>query len=256
MNKESKDSGRCSVSGCENFARSGFGSRSPGHEWYPGTMTATAPTASQSLTIPGPAGTLEALLDIPAVIAAPESVAVICHPHPQYGGTMTNKVVYSIARAFNEAGAPTVRFNYRGVGASTGSYDEGNGETDDALAVLDWVAQRYPGARLWLGGFSFGGAVAIRAAAARDVARLVTVAPAIRRVKVDERSLPQCPWLIVQGDHDELVDASDIQQWAQSLPESPRLALLNGVEHFFHGRLNELRQVVVQWLIELAHLGR
>lgn len=219
-------------------------------------MTATAPTASQALTIPGPAGTLEALLDIPAAIAAPESVAVICHPHPQYGGTMTNKVVYSIARACNEAGAPTVRFNYRGVGASTGSYDEGNGETDDALAVLDWVAQRYPGARLWLGGFSFGGAVAIRAAAVRDVARLVTVAPAIRRIKVDERSLPQCPWLIVQGDRDELVDPNDIQHWAQSLPESPRLAMLNGVEHFFHGRLNELRQVVVQWLIDLAQLGR
>lgn len=228
----------------------------PGHEWYPGTMTATAPTAAQALTIPGPAGTLEALLDVPSAIAEPESVAVICHPHPQYGGTMTNKVVYSIARAFNEAGAPSVRFNYRGVGKSTGSYDDGNGETDDAIAVLDWVAQRWPGARLCLGGFSFGGAVAIRAATARDVTRLVTVAPAIRRVTVDEGSLPQCPWLIVQGDRDELVDPNDIQQWAQALPESPRLAVLNGVEHFFHGRLNELRQVVVQWLIELAHLGR
>ena len=219
-------------------------------------MTATAPAASQTLTIPGPAGTLEALLDVPAVTGAPESVAVVCHPHPQYGGTMTNKVVYSIARAFNEAGAPAIRFNYRGVGASTGSYGEGNGETDDAIAVLDWAAQRWPGASLWLGGFSFGGAVAIRAASARDVARLVTVAPAIRRVPVDERSLPQCPWLIVQGDRDELVDPNDIQQWAQSLAESPRLAMLSGVEHFFHGRLNELRQVTVQWLIELAHLGR
>ena len=227
-----------------------------GHEWYPGIMTATAPTASQTLTIPGPAGTLEALLDIPATIATPESVAVICHPHPQYGGTMTNKVVYSIAKAFNEAGAPAVRFNYRGVGASTGSYDEGNGETHDALAVLDWAAQRWPGARLWVGGFSFGGAVAIRAAAARDVTRLVTVAPAIRKVSVDGASLPQCPWLIVQGDRDELVDANDTQRWAQSLPESPRVAVLNGVEHFFHGRLNDLRQVVVQWLIELSHLGR
>ena len=219
-------------------------------------MTVAAQTASQTLTIPGPAGTLEALLDLPAVTATPESVAVICHPHPQYGGTMTNKVVYSIARAFNEAGAPSVRFNYRGVGKSAGSYDEGNGETDDALAVIDWAAQRWPGARLYLGGFSFGGAVAIRAAAARDVARLVTVAPAIRRVKVDERSLPQCPWLIVQGDQDELVDPKDIQQWVQSLPESPQLAMLDGVEHFFHGRLNELRQVVVRWLIELAHLNR
>lgn len=169
---------------------------------------------------------------------------------------MTNKVVHVLAKAFNEAGAPAVRFNYRGVGASAGSFDEGNGETLDALAVLDWAAQRWPGAQLWLGGFSFGGAIAIRAAVAREaggeVSRLVTVAPAIRRVSVDSSSLPKCPWLIVQGDRDELVDAADIQQWAQSLPVSPRLALLTGVEHFFHGRLNDLRQVVVTWLAELA----
>jgi alpha/beta superfamily hydrolase len=125
---------------------------------------------------------------------------------------------------------------------------------------MEWAAQRWPGAKLWVGGFSFGGAVAIRAAAARDVARLVSVAPAIRRVPVDMSSLPQCPWLIVQGDQDELVDPKDIQQWAQDLPqkldEPPRLVMLPGVEHFFHGRLGELRQVVARWLIELAQLGR
>lgn len=219
-------------------------------------MTASAPTPTRTLQIPGPAGTLEALLDQPADIESPEMVAVVCHPHPLHGGAMTNKVVYSLARAFNEAGAVAVRFNYRGVGASTGTYDDGNGETADALAVLEWAAQRWPGAKLGLGGFSFGGAVAIRAAAAREVARLVTAAPAIRRVTVDENSLPQCPWLIVQGDQDELVDPNDIQQWSRELRESPRLVLLNGVEHFFHGRLNELRQVVVRWLVELAQLGR
>lgn len=223
-------------------------------------MTASAPASTRTLTIPGPAGTLEALLDEPAAISSPESVAVICHPHPQYGGTMTNKVVYSLAKAFNEAGAAAVRFNYRGVGASTGTYDEGNGETADALAVLEWAAQRWPGAKLCLGGFSFGGAVAIRAAAAREVARLVTVAPAIRRVPVNEDSLPECPWLIVQGDQDELVDPNDIQHWAQALrqklPQPPSLVMLSGVEHFFHGRLSELRQVVSRWLVELAQLGR
>lgn len=219
-------------------------------------MTASAPTPTRTLTIPGPAGTLEALLDEAAATTSPEAVAVVCHPHPQFGGTMTNKVVYSLAKAFNEAGATAVRFNYRGVGASTGTYDDGNGETADALAVLEWAAQRWPGAKLWLGGFSFGGAVAIRAAAAHDVARLVTIAPAIRRITVDDSSLPQCPWLIVQGDQDELVDPNDIQQWAEGLSESPRLVMLPGVEHFFHGRLNELRQVVVRWLIELAQLGR
>lgn len=224
-------------------------------------MTAFAPTPTRTLTIPGPAGTLEALLDEPTDVSSPQAVAVVCHPHPLYGGTMTNKVVYSLAKAFNEAGAPAVRFNYRGVGASTGTYDDGNGETADALAVLEWAAQRWPGAKLWLGGFSFGGAVAIRAAAARDVERLVSVAPAIRRISVDTNSLPQCPWLIVQGDQDELVDPKDIQQWAQDLPpeklsQAPRLVMLTGVEHFFHGRLGELRQVVARWLIELSQPGR
>lgn len=219
-------------------------------------MTATAAPAPQTLAIAGPAGTLEALIDAPAAIASPEAVAVICHPHPLYGGTMTNKVVYSLAKAFNEAGARAVRFNYRGVGASAGAYDDGNGETADALAVLDWASARWPGTQLWMGGFSFGGAVAIRAAAGRDVRRLVTVAPAIRRVSVDASALPQCPWLIVQGDRDELVDPNDIQQWARDLPESPRLAMLEAVEHFFHGRLNDLRQVVVRWLAELEQSRR
>jgi alpha/beta superfamily hydrolase len=167
---------------------------------------------------------------------------------------MTNKVVHTLAKAFNDVGAPAVRFNYRGVGASAGTYDDGNGETHDALAALEWAAQRWPGAQLWLGGFSFGGAVAIRAAVAfsqgSSVARLVTVAPAIRRVSVDSNTLPQCPWLIVQGDRDELVDPADIQQWAQALPVQPRLTMLSGVEHFFHGRLNDLRTTVASWLTE------
>jgi alpha/beta superfamily hydrolase len=209
------------------------------------------PTASQSVTIPGPAGNIEALLDTQASATA-NAVAVICHPHPLHGGTMTNKVVHTLSKAFNDAGAPAVRFNYRGVGASAGTYDEGNGETRDALAVLDWAAQRYPDAQLWLGGFSFGGAIAIRASVAysraSSIARLVTVAPAIRRVTVDSSTLPRCPWLIVQGDRDELVDAADIQQWVRALPAQPRLEMLSGVEHFFHGRLNDLRTTVVSWL--------
>src|ERR1044072_3092659 len=203
-----------------------------------------------ALTIPGPAGNIEALLDTPTAATTNEGGG-ICHPHPLQGATMTNKVVHPLAKAFNDVGAPAVRFNYRGVGASEGTYDEGNGETQDALAVLDWAAQRWPGAQVWLGGFSFGGAVAIRAAVASSrVSRLVTVAPAIRRVSVDANALPQCPWLIVQGDRDELVDPAYIQQWSRALPVQPRLTMLSGVEHFFHGRLNDLRTTVVSWLTE------
>jgi alpha/beta superfamily hydrolase len=202
---------------------------------------------TETTTIAGPAGSLEAIVEAP-IDADGSSVAVICHPHPSYGGTMTNKVVHMLARACNEFGVPAVRFNFRGVGASAGSFDEGVGETADAVAVLDWAAQRWPGARLWAGGFSFGGAIAIRAAAARDVRRLVTVAPAIDRVAVDDAQLPRCPWLIVQGDSDELVDAEKIRRWVQALPSPPQLQVLNGVDHFFHGRLNELRSVVLEWL--------
>jgi alpha/beta superfamily hydrolase len=161
---------------------------------------------------------------------------------------MTNKVVHVLAKTFNERGVPAVRFNFRGVGASAGAYDEGAGETQDALAVIDWALQRFPGAALWVAGFSFGGAIAVRAAMARDAQRLVTVAPAVHRFAVDGARLPRCPWLLVQGDQDELVDAGEIQRWVATLAHPPQLALLPGVEHFFHGRLNELRSVVLQWL--------
>lgn len=179
-------------------------------------------------------------------------IAVICHPHPVYGGTMTNKVVHMLAKAFNELGLPAIRFNYRGVGASSGAYDEGRGETLDSLAVVRWAQERFPQAQLWLGGFSFGGAIALRTAAQTSPARLVTVAPAIQRVDVTRVPMPRCPWLIVQGDNDELVNAQEVQVWAQSLDPAPQFALLAGVDHFFHGRLNELRDVVVRWVAATA----
>ncbi len=211
-------------------------------------MSLNAPRpVTQAVTIAGPAGVLEAIVDTPPDSAATQ-IAVICHPHPLYGGTMTNKVVHMLAKACNDLGVPAVRFNYRGVGASAGAYAEGDGETDDAIAVLDWARERWPGAGLWLGGFSFGGAVAIRAAVRRDVRRLITVAPAIRRVAVDAANLPTCPWLIVQGDDDELVDVADIQRWVATLPVPPELVMLQGVQHFFHGRMNDLRQVVLDWV--------
>jgi uncharacterized protein len=197
--------------------------------------------------IAGPAGALEALLDTPPG-SDNSRIAIVCHPHPSYGGTMTNKVVHMLARSFNAVGAGALRFNYRGVGASEGSYDEGDGETQDAVAVIDWARQRWPRAELWLAGFSFGGAVAIRAAVKRPPRGLITVAPAVRRVSVSTQQLPTCPWLLIQGDQDELVDAADIQRWAAELASPPQLVLLPGVDHFFHGRLNQLRDVVIDWL--------
>src|SRR5262249_27393635 len=149
---------------------------------------------------------------------------------PLYGGTLDNKVVYSLARAFHDLGAPTIRFNFRGVGKSAGSFADGFGETEDALAVVAAGREKWPGAALWLGGFSFGGAVAVRAAAQANPECLITVAPAIRRISLEGVALPTCPWLIVQGDRDELVNHAEVIEWASRLPRPPKIALLPGVE--------------------------
>jgi alpha/beta superfamily hydrolase len=201
----------------------------------------------EKLFIPGPVGQLEAIVETPPG-ATFDTVGVLCHPHPQFGGTMTNKVIHMLAKTFNELGLPSVRFNYRGVGASDGEYAQGDGETDDSVAVIDWARERWPSAHIWVGGFSFGGAVAIRAAVRRDVSRLMTVAPAIDRVPVDVGRLPTCPWLIVQGDKDELVDAQHVRRWVDSLSVQPTIVMLEGVEHYFHGRMNDLRETVLDWV--------
>jgi alpha/beta superfamily hydrolase len=210
-------------------------------------MNASAPRPHlEKLLLDGPAGKLEGLLETPPDVDATR-IAVICHPHPVYGGTMTNKVVHMLAKSFNELGIATIRFNYRGVGASEGAYDDGRGETLDTLAVIRWAQERWPAAKLWLAGFSFGGAIALKAAAQIQPERIVTVAPAIQRVDISRIPLPSYPWLLVQGDQDELVNAQEVQAWASTLDPPPQIALLPGVDHFFHGRLNELRDVVVRW---------
>jgi alpha/beta superfamily hydrolase len=157
---------------------------------------------------------------------------------------MDNKVVYTLSRAFQELNAPTIRFNFRGVGASAGQYDEGRGEMEDALAVVAHGKERWPGAQLWLAGFSFGGGVAIRAARRAGAARLVSVAPAV----FQGTELPDCPWLIVQAEPDDVVDPSRVRALVQGLSPAPVLTVLPGAGHFFHGRLPELKDAVVQFL--------
>ena len=190
----------------------------------------------------GPAGDIEGLLDDPD--AAPVGVAVVCHPHPLQGGTMQNKVAYMLARAFNDMGAVSLRFNFRGVGQSAGKYDEGRGETDDALAAIDWLTAQHPGLPLWLGGFSFGSYVALRAQSRRPVQRLVTVAPAVERFASSDIVPPTYPWLLVQGDADDVVSPQKVLAWARALAAPPRILEMPGAGHFFHGRLNELREAV------------
>jgi alpha/beta superfamily hydrolase len=198
------------------------------------------------MTLQGPVGDLEYILEVPAndVVGA----AVICHPHPQHGGTMHNKVAHTLARAFVRSGFAALRFNFRGTEGSAGSYDSGVGELDDALAALDWLAQQYPQLPLWLGGFSFGAAIAIRAALERQVDGLVSVAPAVYRFADGLEKQPECPWLVIQGDEDELVEIDETITWFNELSPGPELLVLPGAEHFFHGRLNDLRAAVMNFV--------
>lgn len=191
----------------------------------------------------GPAGTLEAAIDErqgPAV-----ATAVVCHPHPLQQGTMSNKVVTTVARAFARLGADAVRFNFRGVGASTGTHAAGVGERDDALAVAGWARARWPDRRLYLAGFSFGAAVAASIAARVAPAGLVTVAPPLDRLRADFVA-PKCPWLLIHGDADDVVPAAPVLEWCASLAAPPRIVLLPGVGHFFHGRLQALVDAVTE----------
>jgi len=171
---------------------------------------------------------------------------------------MDNKVVHTLARSFEELGLATVRFNFRGVGASGGTFDDGIGETEDARAVCAWARDRWQPTELWLAGFSFGAYVAIRLAASAGselprIGRLVSVAPPVQRFALPASLQIDCPWLIVQGDQDDLVDVHAVRRWSAERVPAPRLVVLAGVDHFFHGRLHELKDIL---RTELQGAGR
>jgi alpha/beta superfamily hydrolase len=195
---------------------------------------------------------LEARIEDPLPATANRRViGVVCHPHPLHGGTMQNKVVHTAARALQEAGAATVRFNFRGVGASAGRYDNGIGELDDVVAVVAWARQHFACDAVWLAGFSFGAATALQAATqgARP-ARLVTIAPPVGRIITQPVTRPGCPWLIVQGEQDELIELSAVRAWAAGFTPEPRLQVIEGAEHFFHGKLTQLREAILGFVRE------
>ena len=202
--------------------------------------------ADQGALIDGPAGPLEVALDLPEEGAeARNLVAVVCHPLPTEGGTMHNKVVTMAARALRESGATTVRFNFRGVGRSGGSFDEGDGELEDLRAVVAWARGQRPGAVLWLAGFSFGAWVALRAAAELQASLLLSIAPPVGR-SWDFAGIahPSVPWLVIQGEADEVVDAQAVKAWAEALKPPPELVLMPDTSHFFHRKLMDLRGAI------------
>ena len=159
---------------------------------------------------------------------------------------MDNKVVTTACRAMQLLGIPTVRFNFRGVGLSEGAFDQGVGEIDDTKAVLQWVKTACPGKQLWLGGFSFGGFVAYQTSHFADVKQLLTIAPGITRFKLNNADEPTVPWVIIQGDADEIIDPAAVKTWVEKHTVDYDLKMLPGVGHFFHGKLIELRELLIE----------
>lgn len=202
------------------------------------------PAPDRALTIDGPAGRIETACD--AAEGAPRAVlAIVCHPLPTEGGSMHNKVVTMAARALRESGVTTLRFNFRGVGASEGEFNDGDGELDDLRAVAAWARAHHAGKALWLAGFSFGAWVALRGAAELGAEALITIAPPVGRSwAFDEIQIPDIPWLVIQGDADDVVDANAVQAWAEALPRPPCLVRMPDAGHFFHRKLIDLRGAI------------
>ncbi len=222
-------------------------------------MSLTLPAAggSQTQLLAAPQGTIEALLTRPG--AAPWGGCVICHPHPLYGGAMSNKVVYTLASTAAKAGLATLRFNFRGVGNSTGAHAAGVGETDDTVWLAAQLRAALPsGASLLMAGFSFGAFVALKAAPRVGAAALMTVAPpfaSTRAIYVDGEGEPQapgCPWAAIHSRDDEVVSYDETSAVLQRYAPAPRLVTVDGAGHFFHGRLQEVEHVFSQLIAEIA----
>ncbi len=204
------------------------------------------PLSAKAITIAGPVGQLQAVITPPENTASTR-VAIVCHPHPLYGGTMTNKVVTTTARAFNELGFWSVCFNYRGVGKSAGSYGAGIGEAEDLKAVVVWVREQFPGGVVWLAGFSFGSYVAAQVACKdKTIGQLVTIAPAVTHFNFNDCCSITCPWLLIMGEADEVVSVAEVKSWINQLPRAIQTIFLPGVSHFFHGHLLELRRLLIE----------
>lgn len=207
-----------------------------------------------TIEIPVSHGALEGLLRLPDDEGAqPPMVAVVCHPHPAFGGTMHNKVVFRIAQALGDLGFPALRFNFRGVGRSTGTYDEGNGEREDVRAALDEMARRFPGVPICLAGFSFGSWVALPIGCADSrVRQLIGTGVPTSLLSTDALAGCDKPKLIIQGEQDQYGPQSSLRVWYDMLPEPKSLTIIARAEHFFAGHERELQDAIIAYFLSGA----
>ena len=211
----------------------------------------TSSGSIRSLFIDGPAGRLEALLNSGAENAT--HAALVCHPHPVYGGTMHNKVVFHAMKALNSFGFPVLRFNFRGFGLSEGEHGHGEDEVEDVRAALDWLEREFP-LPLIFAGFSFGAAVGLRVACPDDRVKAV-IGLGLPVQPVDDRTynfdfLQSCakPKLFVSGSRDQYGPRARIEALVSSLPEPKKLVIVDSADHFFEGRLREMRDAIESWI--------
>jgi uncharacterized protein len=197
------------------------------------------------INIPGPVGTLESVLnrgDSDAVLSSMNGLAIICHPHPQHGGTMDNKVVTTLMRTYRDVGIHVLRFNFRGVGKSEGTFDNTKGELDDLLAVISWVKSQFTNSPILMAGFSFGSSIAARASyQLENLRHLTLVAPPVERYEYDRDGVFQAPLCVIQGDQDERVIAQGVYNWAAQLHGPVELIRYPEAGHFFHGFLSSMK---------------
>jgi alpha/beta superfamily hydrolase len=205
------------------------------------------PQQKTEFFLSGPAGNIEMATTFPTENFE-QIVGIVCHPHPLHGGTMNNKVVTTVAKAFETLGLATVRFNYRGVGKSEGQYADTIGETADLIAIVNWVRQSLPDCKIWLSGFSFGAYISANVANQQKVSQLVSIAPAVNHADFTVLNHINCPWLVIHGDQDEVVPIAEIEAWAEHPPSPLKLIVFPDTSHFFHGKLIGLRDCLIEEL--------
>jgi len=207
--------------------------------------------ASRNFFLEGPTGRLEAILWVPASPAQPPLAALVCHPHPLYGGTMHNKVVYQTAKTLDALGLPVLRFNFRGAGLSAGKHDHGHGELDDVRAALEFLARQFPEVPLLLAGFSFGSWMGLTVGCADvRVTELIGLGTPVNRT--DFTFLRTCakPKLFVHGAEDEHGDIGKLRALVPSLSGENQIVVVNGADHFFTGKLEDLDRAITNWIEE------
>jgi len=201
--------------------------------------------SSKGVLIEGAEGNIELRYHTVSDDEQAVKLVVLSHPHPLYGGTMNNKVVTTMERAFHALGYVTIAYNFRGVGKSEGEYDHGHGEQEDLMAVVDWARQQFNVEHLTLAGFSFGSYVSLKAQSKIEVQALCTVAPPVGLYDFADIDPVKIPWVLIQGGQDEVVEAKGIVDWAISLEHSPDIYWRANAGHFFHGELIWLKQNIL-----------